>query len=369
MCLLLVLANIKATPSSIIIAGRGSGGRLGDDILLFSKASYLSFKTGVPLVYRDFPYFNRLALSQYEQRYTSAFDSFSPVKILVQDKKAFVDYQSAMFEIDYGCKMRKNNDGHGSYVGCGEFPFDWIKKKMMKYPKFGEQLRRDLQVLAKGRWQSPRNFEGDCATVAVATRMGSGYDGPTLGSEQFFDKGFLALNKNLRRKAVKRFSDIGNPFKFVPQQFYINQVKRLSELLQHRALHIYFFIDKDKDFTEKILAKWRSALVDYKNITIECRVEKDWKERVLDDLDLMSRCDYLIRGCSHFAGAAQLMGEHSIIIGPDPASALWLDRRHLVFKRTFIYFQNVKEYRFEQYVFEDTEKRKLQDLVAQYCNY
>jgi hypothetical protein len=331
----------------MICATYGSGGRLGDNILLYCKAKYLSYKHGKPLRYNNFPFFDQLNISVYETQYQRENNIRH---IRVNNAQVIPSYLDSptIFDIDYYCKMTKKNNLHGSYVGCKEFPFDWVKKKMVKYQEFGAELKRNLQI------HTPRNTQihkaGDCITVAVSTRMGTSiHDDPALYSEQFFEMPY-------------RYGDLGFAFKFVPQQFYINQVKRLSALLQHRKMHIHFFIDKEKDYAANILAQWRIALADYKNITLECNIEGTWEQRTLDDLYIMSHCSCLIRGCSHFAGIAQLAGDHLIIIGPNPASYIWEGRR-LIFTKTFIYFQNALKNTFQQFVYEDTPIDILQSLA------
>ena len=360
------LSVMTDNSSSIILAGRESGGRLGDNVLLYCKAKYLSFKHGIPLVYRNFPFFDQFALSMYETLYTTIINSSYPANTLISNSYDLLETTSCStsFEISYFCRMRKKSEMSGSDVGCGEYPFDWIKKKMTKYPEFGAELKRNLQILDKDA--RPRLPSRDCITVAVSTRMGCGGDDPFLYSEQFF-----SLVETLDAQPAiailhDAHADGGNPFKFVPQQFYIDQVKRLSAMLLDRPMYIYLFIDRDKDFADGILAIWRSNLADYKNITIECNVEKKWDERVIDDLYCMSKCDCLIRGCSHFAGIAQLAGDHKIIMGPDPVSYFWADEKHLVFRKTFVYFQDVKQNKFEQYVYEDMDKVKLIAMAEQF---
>ena len=357
------MQSFTKQPAGIILAGKESGGRLGDNILLYCKAKYFSFKYHMPLEYKGFPFFEQFVLSQHEKKYEKITDCRFPVRLLVQDKNAFAvnTEQAALYEIDYYCHMRKDKKNIGAYVNCGEYPFDWIKKKMVKYPEFGAELRRNLQVI--GHDGAEKIGMKDCVTVAVTTRMGSGNDDRFLYSEQFFDEKSLHF---VSRNFYGSHADRVNPFKFVPQQFYINQVKRLSELLHHCTMHVHFFIDKDKIFTEDILRKWRIALSDYKNISIESDMESDCGKRVIDDLVRINECDYLIRGCSHFSGIAQLAGSHKIIIGPDPVSAFWIDATHLIFRKTFIYFQDLQENKFEQYVYEETEKAALQDLADKY---
>lgn len=350
-----MLIQLNANCSNKINGRRllvGNEGRLGDIILIYCKAKYLSYKYNIPLLCTKLPYYDQLALSLYETLYKPSdrdmFDNYQ--KVLDCRMIPSLQKESILFDIDFYCRMRKKNIPSRAYVGCNEYPFDWFKKKMIKYPVFGKELKRNLQLRDTTNRQYPH--AENAITVAVATRMGSGGD-DALISEQFFpSNAVIWRNENI------------HPFKFVPQQFYIDQVKRLSALLQHRKMHIYFFVDKNRGYTEKILATWRKSLADYKNITIECKLEKDWQQRMLDDLYVMSHCDCLIRGCSHFAGIAQLAGEHKIIIGPDPISFAW-SGKCLIFKRTFIYFQNSRENKFEQYVYEDTSKEILYSLAAQ----
>ena len=344
------MESLSTINKSVILVGKGNGGRLGDAILIYCKAKYLSYKFDIPLLCTRLPLFDQFSLSLYENMCHHIDGNMFEAREKILDCHTIPLFQQGAiaFDIDFYCQMRKMTDKFRAYVGCAEYPFDWFKKKMVKYPDFGKELKRNLQLRDQNSRQEP--VAKGAITVAVATRMGSGPDDELI-AEQFFNSDSVIYR-----------NEKYHPFKFVPQQFYIDQVKRLSALLQHRTMQIYFFVDKNKEYTEKILVEWRKALYDYKNISIQCDMETNWQKRMLDDLYTMAHCDCLVRGCSHFAGIAQLAGDHKIIIGPDPISYIWSGNK-LIFKRAFIYFQNSKENKFEQYVYEDTAHELLQSLA------
>jgi len=98
--------------------------------------------------------------------------------------------------------------------------------------------------------------------------------------------------------------------KFPPEQFYIDQIIRLSEKLGDKQLYVHIFTD-DKN-PNLLLSKMKTA-VNKSNVKFN---HIDTKYNLIQDLYFMSKFDVLIRSQSNFSRTAQLMGNHRLVIYP-----------------------------------------------------
>ena len=113
---------------------------------------------------------------------------------------------------------------------------------------------------------------------------------------------------------MKYYADKKFPLKFPPEQYYVDQIKRISKLFDDVPLFVYIFTDDSSPLG--LVEKIKKA-VNKNNITFACRNRGNVHyAHVVEDFYNMSRFDCLIRSGSHFAIAAQLLGSHKIIIYP-----------------------------------------------------
>ena len=144
------------------------------------------------------------------------------------------------------------------------------------------------------------NLPENIITVAVHVRKGGGFDAPLLSKQK-----------------SPFYADQRWPTKFPPDQYYIDQIKQLSEMLGDPPLYVHIFTDHQKP--TEIVERYRKA-VSKPNITYHCREEGNRHDRnILEDLFAMAKFDCLIRGSSHFSLSAQLIGNHMIVIHPKKA--------------------------------------------------
>lgn len=123
----------------------------------------------------------------------------------------------------------------------------------------------------------------------------------------------------------KKNKDKKWPLKFPPAQYYIDQVKLLSEILENRPLYLYIFTD---DKNPKALCKKIKTAVNKSNITFACRSDNN-KHLIhstsFDDLFSLAQFDCIIRSASNFARISQIIGKHKIIIFPTHAT--WVNNK------------------------------------------
>jgi hypothetical protein len=188
----------------------------------------------------------------------------------------------------------------------------------------------------------------DGITVAVHVRKGNGWERPLAFNQRYnnysvaytesvFDTAGLCLqertwkrNYGLAQNFLKNKDhdqlamDVQFPLKFPPEQYYIDQIVLLSELLKDQQLYIHIFSD--------------SSEIEELTRSIECAVKErlennglENKERlifsfhnassgeigdILSDLYAMSKCDCLIRPGSQLSEMSQILGNHAIVLSP-----------------------------------------------------
>ena len=143
-------------------------------------------------------------------------------------------------------------------------------------------------------------------TVAVHIRKGGGFDHPLVSTQYTSD------TPKKDEKGV--FSDKHHPFKFPPEQYYVDQIILLHKLLDEEPVYVYIFTD---DKQPKQLVQRLQDAIKHPNITFDYRKEGNGHNKnVMEDICAMSQFDYFIRSGSHFPWIAQMIGNHKAIIYP-----------------------------------------------------
>ena len=113
------------------------------------------------------------------------------------------------------------------------------------------------------------------------------------------------------------------PGKFPPDQYYLDQIKQLSNVLDDPPLYIHIFTDYESPY--ELVKKYDEYL---KMNNIEFGYTPKGESGVVIDLFNMIRFDCFIASLSTFAFAAQLLGEHKIII--NPSHLTWQGKKLIV---------------------------------------
>ena len=172
-----------------------------------------------------------------------------------------------------------------------------------------DQLQAMLKPLAAiPKFEIPSNI----ISVAVHIRKGEGYDVPLLSAQIYknVDKIFRGTQKQEFNGNTP--SDRNWPSKFPPEQYYIDQINILADLLADKKIIFYIFSDCQDPLT------LTSRIAEYckkDNIAI-VNAASSLKESPIIDLCKIASCDCLIRPQSSYSIVSQIMGNHKIVFSP-----------------------------------------------------
>ncbi len=285
----------------------GRYGRFGDGVLYYTVIKFISYKYNMPLFLKPFKYSSMLRLGREEKKYSREIEEqfkggiipFSKEEDIIVHAKDNVIFANRNFRID-GCSNLIQTIEHMLQDQCFMSELKSMLKPVVPLPKIA--------------------LPQDKITVAVHIRKGGGFD-PPLGSIQYYNM----ANKKL-------YADKRWPSKFPPEQYYVDQIKKMLMLFDDEPLFLYIFTD-DRN-PSRLVARIKKA-VNKNNITFSCRSRGNaHNAHVVEDFYNMSRFDCLIRSNSHFGIAAQLLGNHKIIIYPKHFK--WVGRKLIVDEVTIV---------------------------------
>lgn len=277
-------------PSSAITYNL-NGGRFGDHLIIYIKAKWLAYKYQIPLLYRPFRYSEYLKLHDLEEIYIR--DKHDPqfrVQVLrYGDRVPLNSTQRKCLEKDL------NIDRDSATLYWVNFYLklsDWHRTDQISDEKFINELKRSIAPRVP---IAPLRLPKNRLTVAIHVRRGGGYEKPNYNIDP--EKG-----------------PVFPPLRFPPDQFYIDQLKVISDMFAPQLLYVHIFTDDPEP--QKIVDKYSVAL-NNPRIVFGCRTKNNSHDKnVLEDFFGMSKFDCLIRPESGFSRAAQLIGNHKLVIAP-----------------------------------------------------
>lgn len=268
------------------------GGRFGDKIISYTTAKWISYKYDIPLLLKPFEYSAMLRLGKEEKKFS---------------KEILEQYGNTVIPINSGEDIAEQTEdaifeSRGGYFDINGSTFiEEVVASLLEDKPFMKELKYMLQpVVAPPEIKLP----SDKITVAVHIRKGGGYD-QALSSMQYYKRSI----------ASKRFyADKRWPQKFPPEQYYADQIKNISCLFDDKPLFVFIFTD---DRNPAGLVNRIRNEVNKSNITYDCRKRGNFhRAHVVEDFYNIARFDCLIRSSSSFAIAAQLLGNHKLVIYP-----------------------------------------------------
>ncbi|MFA6263008.1 MAG: hypothetical protein WCW33_00140 [Candidatus Babeliales bacterium] len=296
-----VLVNAHA------ISYKLNGGRLGDCIYSFCLAKWLAYKYKIPFYYIPFKGVDDFSIGLYEKRLTKEVGRKFKKVISIHAERDLASYlkkekQQALFlvhfhaAIDVPREIEETDQLMVRKVGT-----NWIYLLMKKHPSFEAEIKRDVQLRKKPQ---PFNLPKRMITMAVHVRKGGGFDAPQDSSQYVSKHGHFRIA-----------SDRVHPLKFPPEQYYVDQITKVSDMLDNMPIFACIFTD---DPSPELLIERFEQKIKRPNIKFICAQSghNAFQENILDDVYQMSRFDCLIKSSSHFAWVSQLMGAHKIIVYP-----------------------------------------------------
>ncbi len=285
------------------------GGRFGDKIISYTVAKFISYKFNIPLLLKPFKYSLMLRLGREEKKYSREIVKqfkggvipFKKEEDIIAHAKDNVIFENRGFRID-GCSSLIQT------IEC-----------ILQDQYFMTELKHMLQPVVP----IPQiTLPSGKVTVAVHIRKGGGFD-QALNSIQYYDSNIVSN---------RFYADQRWPLKFPPEQYYVDQIKKISILFDDVPLFVYIFTD-DRN-PSKLLNRIKKA-VNKNNITFSCRNRGNaYNAHVVEDFYNMARFDCFIRSGSNFGLAAQLLGNHEVIIYPKHLK--WVGKKLIVDEVTIV---------------------------------
>jgi len=289
-------------------------GRMGDSIFTLAKIIYLSDKYNLDLWYTRLPFLEKFAVSSLEQSWNPQKDgtreqwekvvNFYQERTLVKYLKS--NPNNIFYTTPVGGRLETGyefwSEGRGFHKDGRQHYIAPILEYAIEHPEYRNKLKRLLtpkKTIAKNKLPSDR------ISIAVHIRKGSGGDSTTLYSIQIY-----------------KYVDQGWPQKFPPDQYYLDQIKKLSNLLGNPSLYIHIFTDyrNPAELTQKYKKYLSMDNIEFGHVQKQ--------SNPVDDLFNMMDFDCLITSFSNFGCSAQLLGKHKVCI--NPSHFVWNERKLIV---------------------------------------
>lgn len=286
-------------------------GQLGDQLLMYINTKWFAYSLNLPFYYQPFPYSDRFQLCVKEQ-------CFEPSMVL--QYKNIVGYQDPISKMsDVPVHIHKDT----LYVVHFFFRLShwrhWSKDnaddmaswtEIYTDPVFRNQLKEMIAPCDNLNLVYPPE---DKISVAVHVRRQGPRDaGSSFASYETYD--VTQLNHNEPIPHIS-YTDRVFPLKCVPLQFYIDQIKRLSEMYNNEEMFVCIFTnDHDPEYVTTTIKN----KVNKENITFDYRKGKDC-DNVVEDMFSMTNFDCLIRSRSNYSQICDFIGDYKVVIYPTEA--------------------------------------------------
>lgn len=317
--------TVRSQPIAVTHTGTEDwGGRFGDQVIMYIKAKWVAYKYNAPFFYRPFPFSDQLMMHELDTPWNPQVRrKFKRMKVLKNIENSNLD-------------TIINQDTHDLYVihyyfmqsHWGSYQQQYDSQEISEWKdvihdnKFRDELRKVIRPRTPIKICS---LPPDRISVAVHVRKGGGFDWPLL-SQQEYDQEKVESENVDPYTTNDIYSDRVWPLKFPPDQFYINQIKHISNLLKDAPLYVHIFTDHQDP--SALVERYKNA-INKPNIIYGCRTQMNHHSKnISEDLFSMAQCDYLIRGGSNFPQIAQLIGNHRIVLFP--RSMKWINKTMII---------------------------------------
>ena len=286
--LILSLLTSQINTQGIITYDPEKLGRIGDRLMLYTKALWIAHHYKIPFHHKSFSFLNDHATLQQSDdkinlKPSNQVESFPQFPIVtIKDSSLIKEEENKTYNISYYYKESNWAD-----------PLDVVTWTGLSD---NEQFLEKLRIYIAPIFTFEKiTLPPDRISIALHVRKGSGSE--------------LPLCSRARPCADRIW-----PKKFVHDEYFITQIKYISEQLKDRPIYIHLFTDFHNPL--QLVEKYKKA-VNKPNIIYGCRLEgNDHCTNTLEDLFNMTHFDYLIRSGSNYAQIAHLIGKYKMIIYP-----------------------------------------------------
>lgn len=283
-----------------------SGGRLGDNLLSYLHAKWISYRYGIPVLYKVFPYSDQLALHDVEQLYTpDRARHYRHIAELRNNNFLEINKNSnSLYVIPYfpesleEHRMQEVGINVGNTMEKTKFPYiavHWDDKNFLGEIRQVMRPRVPLNLVTPPK---------DCISVAVHIRKNSGgFDRPLLQDtvEADYDPNLV-------------YVDVYFPLKHVPDSYYIEQIKYIAEMFKDQQLYVFIFSDEPN--LSRMVARYAQEINNDRIIFDHRRGDNNHYSNVLEDFFSMMNFDCLVRADSNLSIVASKLGDFKVLITP-----------------------------------------------------
>jgi len=261
-----------------------SGGRFGDNLMTFANTLYFAMKNKTKMLHIPFKFSEELMLDTLLAKHSHVLEKTYVQKgYFYRNGEALIDQETknTLFIITHFPASRLEYIPEYALQKYLSFDIDWNDKN------FKESLRMLVAPKKALSLITPRD---GIPSVAVHVRKGIGFDDPSVHTDRF------------------------NIFRFPPDEYYVSQIKALSQSFNHEPLYLFIFTD---DPNPQALTEKYKKLVNIPTIEFACRTENHHTKNVLEDFFSILDFAFLIRPESNFSIMAEKMGYHLMVISPE----------------------------------------------------
>lgn len=313
----IIAASIVHLQSEAAAVTYTYSGRLGDQLLAYMHAKWVSYVYKIPVWYKPFTYSDQLVLSRLETLYQEGnLKQFQYIKEFKKtDTLSIQPATSTLYVIPYFPESLEEHQEAQPGINASNnharpagnyfyFSVDW------QDPVFLAQIRSAIKPIKELRLVQPVQ---DLINVAVHVRKNSGG----------FDLPFLHGLPEEKYDPHQKYVDVIFPFKHPPDEYYIEQIKKIYSMCNQRPLYVFIFTDDPDPI--KIMNKYREE-INNENISFACRTsENNHYSNVLEDLFSMMGFDCLVRADSNLSIVASILADYALLI--TPAHHRWEGRK------------------------------------------
>ena len=276
-CIFIFLTVSSQTVEGSITYGF-SKGRLGDNLLSYAHAKWISYKYNIQLLYKPFKFSDSFALHTIEQRFISPARFKSKINITQKNCNSLTYNNRNLFIVPYYSEYPHEplSELHGK---SDALTVQW------KDPLFKTMLQECIQPnrALEHIITPPENR----ISVALHLRKGGRADSPN--------------------------AHLLDSLKFPPTSFFAEQLKFVCEKFNGQPLYVFVFTDDLN--VEKIKVELLTGLQQY-DIIMESRSVTSDTDFVLEDFFSLPNFNVLIRPCSNFSFVAGKLGNFLLEIAP-----------------------------------------------------
>ena len=263
-------------------------GRLGDNLLAYSHAKWISYHYNIPLLYRPFEYSDQMMMHKLEEHLTQDHLSAYHTVIDISQVSSYTIEPDAgiLYVIPYFPESIVERPDPRFFF---YFPIDWQDKK------FKAELKK--MICPMKRLDRPY-VPQDVFSIALHVRVGTGFDIPSLA--------------DYPKLTAAAWCQLKCP----PFSFYIQQLKLMLKQFPDKELYIYMFTDHGNP--QEFVDYFQNALNNKVKIHTRHGLNRH-NLNVLEDLFAMADSelfDCIIRPDSNLSIVASKLADDQLQISP-----------------------------------------------------